>query len=191
MNGNFGFIHEKLDIKILILFVLRRLPEPVTIDVLTELTMCDEGISYFDFAECVAELVKTDHLRFEDNRYSLTGKGERNGEITEISLPYSVRAKAETNTAAHRAIQNRDAMIKTSHETNPDGGCIVKLSLSDGIGDIVAMELFVANEQQALDLENGFRKNAESIYKALIGMMLKGGGKDDDISMNTLTSGVD
>ena len=173
MKGNFGFIHEKIEIKILILFILSRMREPVTFEVLTELAMCDDGISYFDFAESVAELVRTEHLLFEDNKYSLTPKGMRNGEITESSLPYSVRMKAEAGATGLRAALSRNSMIKTSRDCGSEGVCTVKLSLSDGIGDIVTMELFAANEQQAQALENGFRKNAEKVYNALIRMMLQ------------------
>ena len=173
MHGGFGFIREKLEIKILILFILRRLSAPVSLDVLTDLTMCDDGISYFDFAESVNELVESEHLRFEDGKYSPTAKGKRNGEITEVNLPYSVRQKAEKKTSALRAEQNRDAMIKTSHTVKPDGACTVTLALSDGVGEIVNMELFAANEQQAIELEQGFRKNAEKIYNAVIKLILE------------------
>lgn len=173
MKGNFGFIFEKLEIKILILYLLRRLPEPVSFDVLTELAMCDDGISYFDFAECVADLVKTGHLRFEDAVYSLTGKGVRNGEITENSLPHSVRKKAEGAASDMRIKQNRSSMIKTQRVENPDGGFNVSLALSDGIGDIVSMEMIMPDEQQAAALEKGFRKNAEGVYNALVEMILQ------------------
>ena len=174
MEGNFGFIHEKLDIKILILFILRRLPEPITLDALTDLTMCDDGINYFDFANCVDELVQTEHLRVRDGRYSLTEKGRRNGEITEVNLPYSVRMKAEKSTTALRAVQSRNSMIKTTHKKNdPGGSCTVTLALSDGVGEIISMKLFAANESQALDLEKGFRKNAEKIYNELIKLILE------------------
>lgn len=172
MIGNFGFIHEKIEIKILILFILRRLPEPIAFDALIELAMCDDGISYFDLSECIAELVKTDHLSLEGGKYSITKKGMRNGEITENGIPYSVRAKAEKSTAEIRAAQNRNAMIKTSSICDQESGYKVNLSLSDGFGDVVSMELFAANEQQSLELEKGFRKNAESIYNALIELIL-------------------
>jgi hypothetical protein len=172
MGGNFGFIHEKIEIKILILFILRRLPEPITFEVLTELTMCDDGISYFDFTECVADLVRTGHVRFSDGRYSLTSKGARNGEITENSLPFSVRHYVENSTYAYRNMQSRNAMIETIHKVNPDGSCTVTLSLSDGVGDIVTLDMYTSNEKQAFAMERGFRKNAESIYNTLIKMLL-------------------
>jgi len=172
MCGNFGFIHEKLEIKILILFILRRLPEPVSFYVLTELTMCDDGISYFDFTECVAELVETEHMRLEDGKYSLTEKGVRNGGITENSLPFSVRMRAEKAATALRAAQSRDAMIKTFHTASPDGGFTVFLSLADGAGKIVSVEMITMNEEQAVSLEKGFRNNAERVYNAMIEAIL-------------------
>ena len=172
MKGSFGFIYEKLEIKILILFIMRRLPEPVSFDVLTEVTMSDDRISYFDYIECLEDLVKTEHLRLINDTYFLTAKGARNCEITENSLPYSVRINAENAASASRTAMDRDAMIETSHTVTQDGGCTVSMTLSDGIGDVVSMNLFAANEQQALKLEKGFRKNAESIYSELIEMIL-------------------
>ena len=172
MIKRFGFIREKLEIKILILFILRRISTPVSFDELTELALCDDGICYFVFTECVAEMVDSGHLICRDGEYSITKKGLRNGELTENNLPFTVRAHLENTTFAYRSSRARNAMINTSHVTEPDGTCIVKLSLSDGIGEVVSIELFTVNERQALALENGFRKSAESIYSDLIEMIL-------------------
>ena len=172
MKRNYGFIHEKIDIKILILFVLRRMPEPVSFDVLTDMTMCDDGISYFDFVDCVAELVKTEHIQLMDDNYSLTDKGARNGMITEYNLPFTVRMDVEQRTFEYRNKENRNTMIEASHTTNSDGTFSVKLSLSDGLGEIASIVLVAANEQQVLALEKGFRKNAENIYNTMIDIIL-------------------
>ena len=171
MFDNFGFIHNQIEVKVLILFIMRRLSKPVSLEILTGLALCDDAISYFDVTECVANLVETSHLSLENEEYSLTPKGERNGEILEKNLPYSVRIRAEAATTLARASINRDAMIKTERETIDDGGYKVKFSLSDGVGDIMAMELFVANEKQANTLEKTFRNDAEKIYHAIIKML--------------------
>jgi len=168
MADNFGIIYDKVEIKVLILFVMSRLTEPVTMDVLTELAMCDEEISYFDVTECILKLVGTKHLNCIDNKYSLTAKGMRNGEILEKDLPYSVREKAEDATTHVRAAQNRDSMIKTDTNINKKGGLNVELSMSDGIGDILSMNLYAASDELARKMENGFRKNAEKVYHAII-----------------------
>jgi len=173
MLEDFGFIHERIEIKVLILFIMRRLPEPVTLEILIELAMCDDGIGYFEVTECIAMLVETKHMRLEDNKYSLTQKGERNGEILEKNLPYTVRVKADEAVAHVRASLNRNAMIKTQCISDDTGGHKVALSLSDGIGEIISMELYTANEQQAEAMEKGFRKNAEKIYHAIIEILMK------------------
>lgn len=172
MEERFGFIREKLDIKILILFILRRLPEPVTFEMLNDLTLCDEGISYFDFAECVSELVTTEHVETDGHTYTLTEKGIRNGDITENSIPFSVRLKAEKNAAEARTFLSRKSMIAASHTVRRKGGYTVELSLSDGVSEVISLKLYASSQKQAESLENGFTQNAESIYNQILKLIL-------------------
>ncbi|MDR2590498.1 MAG: DUF4364 family protein [Oscillospiraceae bacterium] len=171
MSENYGFIKEKAEIKMLILFVMRHLQVPISMGVLTELTMCDEAIKYFDVTDCIAKLVKTKHIILVNGKYSLTEKGIRNGEALEKDLPYSVRKIAEETTAHMKAAIERDSMIKTNSIANDSGSYKVSLSLSDGIGDIISMELLAVNEKQATTIERRFRENAEKIYHNIIQMI--------------------
>ena len=173
MNASFGFINEKLEIKILILYILRRLPLPVNLETLTELAMCDGKISYFDFIECAEGLIKTEHITLDGGYYSITKKGIHNGTITEKNLPYNIRGILDKSTSHLRSSQMRDALIKADHKKKSDGTYAVKLSLSDGLGDVIKIELFAADEEQALELVKGFRKNAETAYKTLIETITK------------------
>ena len=173
MDERFGFIREKLDIKILILFILRHLPEAVSFDTLTELTLCDDGISYFDFSECLEELVQTGHVSTNGLTYAITEKGVKNGTVTESGIPYSVRIKAEKKVTALSRALTRNSMISTAQTIRRGGGYTVTLSLSDGVGEIVSMDVFAINEAQANALEQGFIKNAEGIYNKLIDMILE------------------
>jgi len=173
MPGNFGFIHERIERKVLILFIMRRLPEPVTLEVLVDLTMCDDAISYFDATECIAKLVETQHINLEDGKYSITPLGIRNGEILEKNLPYPIKQRAEASTALIRASHNRDTMIKTQHTVKNEDNYTVTLALSDGLGEIISMELLAINEKQAINFEKGFRRNAERIYQTIIESLLE------------------
>ena len=117
-----GFIHDKLDIKFLILYITSRLAGPVDFTTLAELSFCDEGVSYFEFAEALAELVDTQHLDLgEDQRYTITDKGRRNGAICESSLAFSVRQRCEANLARINAVLRRDAQIRTETLPREDG----------------------------------------------------------------------
>lgn len=159
----FGFIHEKLDIKILILFILRRLPGEVDPHTLGELCQCDDGIGYFDYSDCLAELVESGHITESRTGYTITEKGARNADAVESSLPYSVRSKALKLIAPVEEELRRAAMITARHSVREDG-CFVTLAMSDGKGNIIDLTLLCADEQQAERMEKNFRKNAESFY---------------------------
>ena len=97
-----GFIHDKLEIKFLILYIAARVSEPLPPEGMQELTMCDDGIDYFAYAECLNDLVRTEHLRLtEDGCYAITPKGLKNSEICESSLPYSVRLRDDVDSILH------------------------------------------------------------------------------------------
>ena len=166
-----GFIHEKLDIKILILFILRRLPGEVDPHTLAELSQCDEGVGYFEYTEmglawvldCLAELVESGHITESPSGYTITEKGIRNADTVESSLPYSVRSKASKLIAPIEEKMRRAAMITAKHSVSDDG-CFVTLALSDGKGEIINLKILCADETQAGVIERNFRRDAENYY---------------------------
>ena len=148
-----GFIHEKLDIKILILYILNHLPAAVDGQTLSDLVFCDNGIGYFDYSDCLAELVDTAHITEEGGKYRITEKGSRN-----VNEPIAEQMR-------------RAAMIVAQHTNTPEGGCNVHLALSDGIGQIVSMQLLAADEAQARTMEHYFKAHAEDVYQALVRLL--------------------
>jgi len=166
----FGFIHEKLDIKILILFILRRLPGVVDPETLLELCQCDGGIGYFDYSDCLSELVETEHIEQNEDGYAITEKGSRNADTVESSLPYSVRRKAEKLIEPVAERLRRAAMIVARHE-NGENGCIAVLSVGDGVGELITLRLLCGDEAQAKKIEKNFRRNAEGCYQKILELM--------------------
>ena len=87
MGERLGFINDKLDIKILILYVLRRLPAEIDSERLADLILIDGGVGYFDYKECLAELATTAQIEDDEGMIKITAKGSHNAEILESGLP--------------------------------------------------------------------------------------------------------
>ena len=49
-----GFIQGKMEIKFLLLFILARSEEPLGLDELADVAMCDDGVGYFDLSAALA-----------------------------------------------------------------------------------------------------------------------------------------
>lgn len=165
---HFGFIHEKMDIKVLILYVLDLLPAPVDSITLSELVFCDDGIGYFDYSDCLAELVETEQITEEKGKYQITEIGHENVNTVESTLPYSVRSKARKVTAPLAEKMRRAAMIKAQHKEQSDGTFLVELAVSDGVSDILSMSVMSPTEALAETMEHTFRSNAEHIYHDVV-----------------------
>ena len=168
---NFGFIRQKIDIKVLILYILKRLPAPVSQNMLTELTIIDNATNYFDYIECLTELEEKDLIIVTEDKYSITPKGVRTEAEMERNLPYTIRIKAAAGAERAAKILAREAMIKTSHAEKPEGGYTVSLSLSDGLGEMMHLDILAGSEHQASEMEKRFRKNAESLYLRIAGLL--------------------
>ena len=168
---NWGFIRDELDIKILILFILEKLPRPVDATTLSDLALFDGGFTWFDYTDCLAELVQTEHVTEEAGKYAITEKGRRNVNTVSSSLPYTVRAKADRLTAPVAAVMRRSSMIEAAVEDGSKDGKIVSLRLSDGVGEVISMRLAVPDENIARTIEKRFRTSAEDIYNQVIQLL--------------------
>lgn len=177
--GRVGFIHDKLDIKFLILYIAARLIEPVDIETLIDLSLCDEGVDYFSFSECLNELIESEHIKkSEDDLYCITPKGVRNSEVCESSLPYSVRMLTDKNIDVYNQKLRRKGLVKSNVIKRPNGTCTVSLSLNDEIDNIMTLNLMVAKEDMANRLTEQFQGHAEAIYNSILDSLLA--NYDDD-----------
>ena len=164
-----GFIHDKLEIKFLILYITARVIEPIPFDTVWDLAMCDEGVDYFDFAECLSDLVRTEHLTLSaDGLYAITDKGLRNSRICESSLPYSVRLQCDKNLASCNRKLLRKSQVRAGCEKRENGTYTVELKLSDDVDSLMQLELMVATEEMAKDLAERFRKDPEHLYARVL-----------------------
>ena len=160
-----GFIHDMMDVKVLILFVMARVNYPVTIQQLYELCYQDECLSYFDVCTAVPEMVTSGHLKTAENDcYEITEKGREDGATTADSIAFTVKQKAENAVDRFNRQIRRSSFVKTQIVPRDSGDFSVIMSLDDEMGYLMTLELLAPNQRQAVRLSRLFEKKAEMVY---------------------------
>lgn len=169
-----GFIHDMLDVKVLILFVMSKVNYPVTIGEIYELCYQDECLSYFDVCTAVPEMVKSGHLKqLENDCYGITDKGRADGSLTEDSIAFTVKQRAENAVARFNRQIRRSSFVKTQIIPREGGDFSVVIALDDEVSNLMTLELMAPNQRQAIRLSRLLEKKAESIYNATMTQLLE------------------
>ena len=160
-----GFIHDMLDVKVLILFVMGKVSYPVNMQEIYELCYQDECLSYFDVCTAVPEMVKSGHLKeLEGDTYCITDKGKADGSLTEDSIAFTVKQKAENAVDRFNRQIRRSSFVRTQIIPRENGDFSVIMSLDDEVGNLMTLELVAPDQRQAVRLGKLFEKKAENVY---------------------------
>lgn len=169
-----GFIHDMIDVKVLILFVAARANYPLTTQQIYELCYQDDCLSYFDVCTAIPEMVASGHMeKTENDRYQITEKGRQDGSVTEDSVAFSVRQRAENAVERFNRQLRRSSFIKTQIIPRENGECSVVMSLDDEVSNLMTLELVAPNQRQAVRLSKLFEKKAELIYNLTMTELLE------------------
>ncbi len=160
-----GFIHDMMDVKVLILYVMARSSYPLTCQEVYELCYQDECLSYFDVCTAIPEMVASGHIKqLEGERYEITEKGRQDGSLTEDSIAFTVKQRAENAVARFNRQLRRSSFVKTQVIPRESGDYSVIMALDDEMGNLMTLELLAPDQRQAVRLGKLFEKKAEDIY---------------------------
>ena len=168
-----GFIHDMMDVKVLILFVAARSNYPMTNQEVYELCYQDECLSYFDVCIALPEMVASGHLKMvDDERYEITEKGRSDGAITEDSIAFTVKQRAENAVSRFNRQLRRSSFVKTQILPRENGDQSVIMVLDDEVGNLMTLELIAPNQRQAVRLGKLFERKAETLYSLIMTELL-------------------
>lgn len=173
-----GFIHGKLDIRMLTLYILSHVAAPIDFATLTDLVMCDDGVDYFLFAEGVSELQESGLLEKDGGLYIATDKGRRNNADLESSLSAVIRKRCDQRLAPLNAALKRKAQVRGEIVPLGDGGVTVRLTLDDDQGELFSLSLLAASREDGERIVSRFRDHPDRIYNGVLGVLLAEDGQD-------------
>lgn len=164
-----GYIHDILDVKVLILYVMSLVEKPVSAQTIYELCYQDECLSYFDVQQAIPQMIVTGHLEeVEDGLYQITEKGWEAQKLTEDAVAHSVKQRARVAVDRLNRKNKREQFLRTEICKQENGEFMVHMGLDDPHGTLMNLELMAPTLQQARRLEAAFQKNADMVYQAVM-----------------------
>ena len=163
-----GFIHDMLDVKVLILYVMNRVLYPVDLQKLYELCLQDDCLSYFDVAQAVPQMISSGHLEQTGEEIVITDKGRETAAITEDSIAYPVIQRAGRAVDRFNREMRRDKFIRTELLPQENGDYLVAMHLVDEISTLMTLELTAPNALQAKKLAQAFHDSADVLYRTIL-----------------------
>ena len=169
-----GFIHDMLDVKVLILFVMARSNYPMSTQEIYEVCYQDDCLSYFDVCTAIPEMVTSGHLKeLEADKYEITEKGRSDGALTEDSIASTVKQRSENAVARFNRQIRRSSFVRTQIVEREGGDYSVIMSLDDEKGNLMTMELMAPDQRQATRLARLFEQKAENVYALTMAELLE------------------
>ena len=169
-----GFIHDMMDVKVLILYVMARATYPLNTQEIYELCYQDDCLSYFDVCTAIPEMVTSGHLKqLAEDQYEITEKGRHDGELTQDSIAYTVKQRAENAVSRFNRQLRRRSFVRTQTLPRENGDYSVILALDDDAGNLMTLELMAPNQRQAVRLTQLFESRAEELYSLTMTCLLE------------------
>ena len=176
-----GFIHDMLDVKVLILFVTARANYPMSLQEIYETCYVDDCLSYFDVCTAIPQMVETGHLKeVEEGKFVITDQGREDGTLTADSIAFTVRKKAEDLINRFNRQLKRSSFVKTQIIPRESGEFSVIMTLDDEVSNLMTQELVAPDQRQAVRLAKLFEKKAENVYNLTMTELLDAEDELDD-----------
>ena len=176
-----GFIHDMLDVKVLILFVTARANYPMSLQEIYETCYVDDCLSYFDVCTAIPQMVETGHLKeVEEGKFVITDQGREDGTLTADSIAFTVRKKAEDLINRFNRQLKRSSFVKTQIIPRESGEFSVIMTLDDEVSNLMTLERVAPDQRQAVRLAKLFEKKAENVYNLTMTELLDAEDELDD-----------
>ena len=173
-----GGLTNELEVKILICYLLDNMEQPLSFDQLNEILQSTGLVNYFEFAEALSDLLKSGHLRQEqDNEgqevYAITEVGSVMSQTLKKTLPLGVREKT-IETARHLAeVHKCMDEVEIHYQPAPDG-YILQMVMKDIGSDLLDMKVFLPTEEECIQVKERIENDPATLYANILALLIQG-----------------
>ena len=164
--------------KVLILYLLNKLPDGIKSDHLYKIVSSANNINYFYFQELITDLIDTklvgSFTRDEDTYIKITSEGQNALSLTKSLLPGILKLKADGVFQKEVPIIKEESSIITEYIPKDENNYTVKCKIVEKNDVIFEVSAFAGSRDRAKQISDNWKNNATRIYPQIIDLLLNG-----------------
>lgn len=164
--------------KVLILYLLNRLPDGIKSDNLYKIVSLANGINYFYFQELLTDLIDAKLIgsftKDEDTFIKITSEGENALSLTKSLLPGILKLKADNVFKDEISSIAEESSIVTEYIPRDENNYTVKCKIVEKNETLFEVSAFAGSRERAKQISDNWKNNANTLYPKIIDILLNG-----------------
>lgn len=172
---NLGGMRSKNEIKTLICYLYNSVKENMDKGIIIQAILKQGLANYFETSSAFDDLVMNGNLVPADDEhktYSLTEKGAEIAKQLDSTVAYTIKEKAYACAVKLLAEKKKEIENRVNISKN-DNGFTVECSVSGGDMDLMKLNIYAPEMEQALILKKNFLDNPNKAYKVMLALLTK------------------
>ena len=163
--------------KVLILYILNKLENPITNDGLLRLVLSVMDMNYFYFQQFLLDLLENQYIaRFDQegkHTYSITEKGKETLRLTHDMLPGIMKLKVDTNFQNELTTTAEEESITAEFTPRSENDYTVTCKINENNTCIFEVSVFAGAREEAKKIVDNWKENAYRIYPEILNSLNK------------------
>lgn len=169
-------LYDDEKIKLILLYLLNELDDSYDFQTISEIIVWDGTINYFVFTDCFNQLlatgaiIKTQDPDGGNDLYSISERGRESILMLEDTLVKFIKERIMRSATRLLAFKRDGSSIATIIE-NEEEGYRLSCTLKNKKFDLLKLQLYLDNKEEAELLQLGFDRRAEHIYSSILALL--------------------
>lgn len=164
--------------KVLILYLLNKLPDGIKNDNLYKIVSSANNMNYFYFQELLTDLIESNFVgsftKDEDTVIKITSEGQNALSLTKSLLPGILKLKADNVFKEELANIAEESSIITEYIPKDEKNYTVKCKIIEKNETIFEVSTFAGSRDRAKQISDNWKNNANNIYPKILNLLLAG-----------------
>ncbi len=161
--------------KILILYILEKVARPISNDSLLNIVLATTDINYFYCQQFLLDLIEKDYIKCTNNEstclYQITPSGKQTLKLTQDIIPGIIKLKVDANFKEELDSFENEHSVIAEYTPKSENHYTVCCKIVDNNDTIFEVKTFAGSRQQAKDIVDNWKNNAEKMYPEILNIL--------------------